>query len=74
MARLQSTSSTSCHLERAAVDLKKTFFPLLKLKINTFAARSLGYFETGMMNLESDYLNEDKDKGRQLHTPLLLIN
>lgn len=53
---------------------RRLFFPLLKLKINTFAARSLGYFETGMMNLESDYLNEDKDKGRQLHTPLLLIN
>lgn len=68
MARLQSTSSTSCRLERAAVDIRKTFFfLLLKLKIYTFAVRCLRYFETGLMNLESDYLNEDKGKGRQLH-------
>jgi hypothetical protein len=52
----------------------RLFFFLLKLKIYTFAVRCLRYFETGLMNLESDYLNEDKDKGRQLHTPLLLIN
>jgi len=45
------------HLEHTTVDLKKTF-SLLKTKINraTFTARSLclGYFETGLMNQESE--------------------